>query len=280
MFNYIIYHNRCPDGFGSFWVLHHAQVIHPKAIIHPDMPSASSVPPNIQNKDVIIVDVAYSPKIIKAIANQARSLVYIDHHVTHAKEIKKLKHLNIFYDIKHSAAILTWKYFMGKQKPPYFLKLIEDHDIGKWKLKDSKPFNATVQVNLPMKPKLVHVWDKLLNKKYLNNLIKMGRQYQDYKKYLIRRQFGAHTIIQFEGHKVAIINSSCVASELGHELGKKLNIDFAILWRYSHRTQKYIVMLRSQKVDVQEIAKKYGGGGHKLAAAFATTKPFWSPPQQ
>ena len=51
------------------------------------------------------------------------------------------------------------------------------------------------------------------------------------------------------------------------------NCDFAILWRYDHIYEKYNLSMRSNnKVDVSEICKKFGGGGHKNAAGCSITK--------
>ena len=49
--------------------------------------------------------------------------------------------------------------------------------------------------------------------------------------------------------------------------------DYAMIWRYDEKSKKYCVSLRSRKggKDVQEIAKKYGGGGHINAAGFEST---------
>ena len=73
-------------------------------------------------------------------------------------------------------------------------------------------------------------------------------------------------------YNMCIVNCPTdIVSEVGSILTKDYNFDFAVLWRYIHPTSEYIVSLRSNNVaDVSEIAKKYGGGGHKNAASFST----------
>ena len=57
-------------------------------------------------------------------------------------------------------------------------------------------------------------------------------------------------------------------SEIGAALSPKC--DFAVIWFYDHDTRQVKVSLRAhhEDSDVSEIAKKYGGGGHRKAAGF------------
>ena len=57
-------------------------------------------------------------------------------------------------------------------------------------------------------------------------------------------------------------------SEIGARLAP--DCDFAMIWYYDHEDRDIKVSLRAfhEKVDVSEIAKKFGGGGHKKAAGF------------
>ena len=101
-FNYVIYHKNCLDGFAAFFLLHEANKIDKSALIYPDVPSAKSIPPNIQNRDILIVDVAYSYDIIRDIIIKAKSVTFIDHHITiHEGMIelsRKFSKLNLIYD--------------------------------------------------------------------------------------------------------------------------------------------------------------------------------------
>ena len=73
--------------------------------------------------------------------------------------------------------------------------------------------------------------------------------------------------VEFEGFKVYAINvPDMFASDIGNELALRTN-SFGIVW--SEDDKGIRVSLRSVKdFDVSEIAKKYGGGGHKGAAGF------------
>ena len=68
--------------------------------------------------------------------------------------------------------------------------------------------------------------------------------------------------------KVLVVNSSHWMSEIGARLAP--DCDFAVIWYYDHQDKINKVSLRAfhDTLDVSEIAKQFGGGGHKKAAGF------------
>jgi nanoRNase/pAp phosphatase (c-di-AMP/oligoRNAs hydrolase) len=58
-------------------------------------------------------------------------------------------------------------------------------------------------------------------------------------------------------------------SEIGNALSVKC--DYAVIWYWDHDMQQVKVSLRAHHddADVSEIAKRFGGGGHRKAAGFA-----------
>ena len=52
-------------------------------------------------------------------------------------------------------------------------------------------------------------------------------------------------------------------------------MDFVLLWSYHYGNDEYSIMLRTRHndIDLTEIAKIYGGGGHLKAARFAWKAP-------
>jgi oligoribonuclease NrnB/cAMP/cGMP phosphodiesterase (DHH superfamily) len=92
------------------------------------------------------------------------------------------------------------------------------------------------------------------------------------------------------GFKVAIINSNDLQSEIGAHLYEKYPVDFVII--YSLNGAGLVnIGLRSKNptgTDVSNIAKMYGGGGHKHSAGCSAAteiihqwygSPFFSIPQ-
>jgi hypothetical protein len=64
-FNYIIFHSGCLDGFSGFFVAYMSKRLTKDVIIHEDMPSTNRIPPDIDGKDVVIIDVAYKKDVLE-----------------------------------------------------------------------------------------------------------------------------------------------------------------------------------------------------------------------
>lgn len=293
-YNYAIYHKNCPDGFSSLIVLLKSKRITKDAIIYHDVPSASYPPKDIDNKNIIIMDVAYKYDVLKEILNRAKSVVFIDHHVTIKNDVEKLSNIpkyknkiKIIYDVNESGASLTWKFLFKNQKMPLFIKYIRDNDIGTWKLKDTKPFIYCLRVkyDIDLKKEIVHAWKELFDDKNVKKVVKIGRIYEEYANSLLEENIRRYSMEAFPSHKiyndftenftkpgqykVSVVNGSgCPsASILGNKMMESLDCDFVILWTYQMEKKEYILQFRSKIVDVGEIAKMFGGGGHKLASA-------------
>ena len=287
-YNYIIYHNYCLDGFTGFYLFMKSNKWKKNPIVYPDVPSAKEVPPNINNKNVIIIDVAYHPDILQQIINRANKVLYIDHHETHINKIKKMKQIIVIYNINKSGASLVWDHFFHNMTMPKFVKYVEDNDIGRWGDDDTLPFVASMEIYFNLKPNFKNLkkWDKLLDDKYVDSLVKRGKIIMQYKNHLMDKYSKKYSIKYFPSkmvadidkttlnkireYKVAVINSRCpTLSLLGKKIVDTVDCDFVILWIYIIDKKEYHVSLRSKEVNVSDIAKYMGGGGHKLASAFS-----------
>jgi len=288
-YNYIIYHKNCLDGFSGFIVFLKTKFWDPKPTIYPDIPSTKVVPPNIEGKNVIIIDVAYNADIIKEIAEKANNVLFIDHHVTIQKDVENLnlgENNKIVYDLNESGASLVWKYFFGNKKRPRFLDYVKDNDIGTWELQETFPFIAGIDVNFTFEPSYENIkkWDNLFNDDFLSALVERGRVYDEYKLYLIKKSSKNYSIKNFPSEKiidkfkgvkvgeytVAVTNVTCPSTSLvGKHIAENVECDFVLLYNYVMDKKKYVISLRSISADVGEIAKALGGGGHKFASGCA-----------
>ena len=71
-----------------------------------------------------------------------------------------------------------------------------------------------------------------------------------------------------DGKDVLVVNASHWMSEIGARLAP--DCEFAVIWYWDHKERHTKVSLRAfhDTVDVSEVSKKFGGGGHKKAAGF------------
>jgi oligoribonuclease NrnB/cAMP/cGMP phosphodiesterase (DHH superfamily) len=291
LYDYVIYHKNCFDGFSGFVLFMNTPYRTDSVFIYPDVPHAVDVPIGIENKNVIIIDVAYSPLIIEEISKKSKKMTFIDHHKTNYNEIMNLKikaNDEIIYDVNKCGASLVWQYFYS-EKIPLFIKYIEDNDIGVWKYPQTLPFITYLETKFTTEPTVhnIHKWLILLSDKAVMRMIKKGTIYYEYKSYSIDHGAKSYAIMSFPSqqilneypnnfvkvgqYKVAVHNGFENVSQLGRKLVDKIKCDFAFIWMYDIDKKKYIVSLRSadEKADVGEIAKIFGGGGHRNASAFS-----------
>ncbi|AYV75686.1 MAG: putative pAp phosphatase [Terrestrivirus sp.] len=298
LYDYIIYHKNCLDGFSAYFILTKTGLILKNDyFVYPDQPSAKEIPPNVKGHNVIILDVAYKSDVLEGIIEQAKSVIHIDHHITIRDDVMKLasKYKNKFisvYNEKESGASLTWKYFKKylegySESMPKFVLYIKDNDIGEWKYKNTMPFITALNVHYDLIPnyETLRSWDKLFDTSEIKKLIRKGTIYMKYENYLLDYNAKRYTLELFPSeqvykdfpnhfikpgqYKVAVVNGSGCPS--GSLLGKKIitdiDCDFCIMWTLHMDKKEYILSFRSNSVDVGQITKMFGGGGHIFAAA-------------
>ncbi|PIR07177.1 phosphohydrolase [Candidatus Jorgensenbacteria bacterium CG_4_10_14_0_8_um_filter_39_13] len=265
----VLYHADCPDGFGAAWAAwkkfkNKADYI---AVEH-QMP----LPKGLKNKEIYIFDFSYSPTIFKKLIKNNKKLVVIDHHISAAADVKSVPfHV---YSPNHSGAVLAWKYFHSRQFLPRILKYIEDVDLWHFKIPQTREvFAALTSFDYNFKK-----WDKfavdLEKPVWRKQKIAIGKIILQNENKLIEKIIKNAQLVKISGYKTLAVNSPIFDSEIGHALAKKFP-PMGIVWFVKNGRRKF--SLRSDgKVDVSEIAKCFGGGGHKAAAGFTldSKKPF------
>lgn len=290
-YDYVIFHKNCFDGFTSFMILQKTNNIHENAIVLADVPSAKTPPSNIENKNIVIMDVAYKYDILKQICLVAKSVLFIDHHITIRNDVTKIKdelgeRLTIIYDEHECGSSLTWKYFFGTKDMPLFVKYVKDNDIGEWKLSHTLEFIASLEIDFEtnLKKETIKKWNKLFSTQYVNKIIKHGNIYRRCINHLANENARRYSLEAFPSEKVynelhehfekpaqfkvAVICGSCPsATRLGTRVLELVECDFVIMWNLNLDKKEYIISFRSKHTDVGTVAKAFGGGGHTLASA-------------
>ncbi len=259
----VIYHKNCPDGFGSAWAAwkkfgNKAEYIPTDPHILPQK--------KLKGKELYVLDNSFSEKDQKSLRKENDKVVVIDHHKSAEHAVRAFSE-NIF-DLKHSGAVLSWKYFHPKKKIPMLLKYIEDNDLWKFKI----PFSRDVAMFINVFPFDFKIWNGIAQKLEHSILRKQstekGKIVGMYAEIVSREIVEKASLVQLGKYKVLAANNSSkkFTSYIGHLLCRK-HPPMGIVW-YVNGDMLHVSFRSEGSFDVAKIAEKYGGGGHKNAAAF------------
>ena len=248
----------------------------------------------IRNKNVIILDIAYSLPNLELIASVANKIYIIDDHPRNDTElkqlntVKKLKGNWFIGDDKHAAVAYTWKFFFPKEPVPIIVQYI-DNDDRKLNLPFifyDRAFKTYVSFRIthsPYIPKFNNVssfkeLDKQIENIDKNFMLTVGHYYDELVNN-IKEQVARNAKKQyFQGHPVYVLNYNdpvlykMVARQMITNAEKRGdNIDFAVLWGYEYTSNAYKVFLSEKHTGrpprfnlgklAETLAKK---GGHPM----------------
>lgn len=273
----VIYHGNCADGFAAAWCFHHKDPngyeFHAGVYQEP--------PPDVAGRLVYLVDFSYKPAVLEQMSQSAREIVILDHHKSAIEDIEDwLSHTHLrplccpitcVFDMNRSGAGITWDYIFPDRPRPDLLNHVEDRDLWKFKLEGTREIQAAVFSY----PYDFHIWDKLMFPYPDLDLAQEGiaierKHHKDIAELLEvctrTMNIGGYNVL---AASLPYTMSSDAGMALAIKSGK---LTFgACYWDTpTHR----IFSLRSypEGLDVSEIAKGYGGGGHKHAAGFKVSR--------
>lgn len=286
--NICIYHGGCDDGFGAAYAVRHATgtayEFYPGIYDRP--------PPDVSDRHVLMVDFSYKRLVLEEMAKSARSITILDHHKTAATDLALLPKplpfsewegystpaecvsghggIRALFDMERSGAGLAWDFFHAGQRPD-FINYIEDRDLWRKQLPGSDEFT----IALRSYPQTFEAWDQLFPGRHrhaVDRLRAEGVVIQRY--YLLRVEEAKATAYatRIAARDCWIANAPYfMASEVAGELCSKPDAEFGAcyfevrpgVWQYSLRSRN--------DFDVSDIARAFGGSGHKGAARFTVT---------
>ena len=275
-----IYHGNCPDGFTAAWIVSRFHG-HPNVELYPA--SYQTPPPLdlIRDRVVYIVDFSYKREPMKEIFAAAHSCTVLDHHKTAQEELAGLMEetgadparFHIEFDMSRSGAGITWDYFFPGEDRPWVVDYVEDRDLWKFKLENSKMISLFIRTT----PYDLKFWDNFLEFEPSDFAMKCAgvQQYLDHYADNVA-QFAYPFIISWQENgctvttRVVAVNCAYTGiSDVLHKLLQdNLSINVALGW-FVGPTGEINVSLRSREYfDCSRIAKSFGGGGHAQAAGF------------
>lgn len=267
----VLYHGSCVDGFTAAWAAwrRFKDTADYKAVQY------GQDPPDVTEYDVVyILDFSYPIDVLEKMQRGTKgeyftNVYVLDHHKSAEEQLKDFP--GAIFDMTHSGAYLAWQRFQPEYEVPALVRYVEDRDLWKWELPHSREISAAIASYLFE----FDVWDELdvRLEAFINNrhyLVQEGDAILRYQKQQIGR-ICSHVDLHgyIGGHrKIPTVNSCVLQSEVGEELLRRYP-EAPFVGVYYMDNNKIRWSLRSRgDFDVSEIAKQYGGGGHRAAAGF------------
>lgn len=275
--NYIIYHGNCLDGFGAakcaekyFTNLMKNDPEIKQPIYHAG--KFNVLPPldEIKDKCVLICDFSYKKDDLQKLLGIVKKLLILDHHKTAEGELKDLPNENKIFNMNHSGAYITWRFFFRNLPVPKCILYIEDNDIWKKSMPNTEAFKFYIS-SLPF---TFEAYEKLFDDEYINlevipQGIGMVKQNYNIISKSVNRAAPKFIQIADKYYFVAHLNATELKSELGNKVFNEYpNINFSVIYSHNDYNNSTTYSLRSldTATDVSEIAKLFGGGGHRNAS--------------
>ena len=229
---------------------------------------------NIKTFDeVIVVDFCLQIEEYKILESFVDHITILDHHKTAIKVVEELQENKIYtivFDMNISGALVTFDYFnmqeFGYNRLPF--EYISDRDIWAWKLKNSKEVSEAAMVTV--EPNNLISFNDFYCNWNLFSLVKTGSILLAKTDQVVSSKIKLSKLTQtsIRGIDVLMTNATNNISEIGNGIcleHGKISCMYFIL-----PDGKVIFSLRSIDTlkDASEIAKSYGGGGHRNACGF------------
>jgi len=261
----VLYHANCPDGFGGAYA---AWKKFGDSAEYIPLKHGKKLPEGLTGARLYFIDFCYPKEIMDKLVTENTSLTVLDHHIGMKDVVESMT--EFIFDENRSGSTIAWSYFHPHTTTPKLLKYLEDDDLFRFVLPDTRPIVRYLSAN----PFSFTEWDVLMHKiddpTIAEELLVRLRNYSDYFDTLVAIAVDRAKIVRFEGYECYFTNSHpfiTMRSAVGNALVQKKPPIALIV---SAHPEGLGISLRSDgSVDTAKIAQKYGGGGHAASSGFS-----------
>lgn len=189
---------------------------------------------------------------------------------------------------KKSGCELAWNYFMPDKKMPKVVQLLGRYDV--WDKSDIRKWNSLIEpfqygfnlvkTNPYFDDAFIGTWCRIFNfngfemAEFIDDIVYKGKQIVRYKyneNKRIAKSYAAE--MTFHGKPTIVINSPIRNSSIFNAVWDENKYEFMLVWSYTKYGDIGVSLYTTRNdIDLSEIAKIYGGGGHLQAAGFGATE--------
>lgn len=261
----ILYHGNCPDGFGGAYA---AWKKYGDSAEYYALSHTAPGPEQLHDADVIFIDFCYPQEIMDVYVANVKSLIMLDHHEGVEDIVRTMP--EYIYDVNRSGSGIAWEYFHPGTPMPKLLQYVQDDDLFRFDLPDTK----AVLSYLAVQPHTFELWDSisvdLESEAHAPVLMEKLRTYREYFDLLVEYTASRAKPVLFEGHTVYLVTVNPLktfVSAVGASLRQKYP-PFALM-AHAFPGGMRISMRGDGSIDLTKVAQKYGGNGHPNSAAFS-----------
>jgi oligoribonuclease NrnB/cAMP/cGMP phosphodiesterase (DHH superfamily) len=287
----LIYHDNCDDGFGAAWAAHKKwgdglQFV--ASNYGRDLPEM-----DVSGKEVLVADFSFTPEVCQEIAEKGGRIVMLDHHKTAKDALSGLhsvvrptvdnigrcfarmtgtwrEKVLVEFDMNRSGARMLWDFAFPGEPVPDLILAIEDRDLWRFDRPDTK----LVSMYLRSLDRDFSQWDSAAGLygenpgQFLSEASAIKRFYDQRIKAICETAEVQH----FYGYDGVPVTYACpydFVSDTCHTLlAMHPNAPFAAAAIKNRSGITFSLRSLDDRIDVSEIARANGGGGHRNAAGF------------
>lgn len=260
----ILYHGNCPDGFGGAYA---AWKKFGDSAEYIALKRGIPAPEEFHGAHLYFIDFTYPREIMDRFVAEAANVTALDHHEGVEDIVRSMP--EYLYDANHSGATISWTYFHPDEPLPKLLSHVEDDDLFRFKLPDTKPLLAY----LGIRSFKFELWDEIArtldDPAQAETLLGKARTYREYFDLLIDQAVTRAKLVSFEGYEV-LIGTTHPMKQMVSALGNKMALaqpPFGMILQPREHGMS-ISMRGDGSIDLTEIAQRYGGNGHPNSVAF------------
>jgi hypothetical protein len=263
-----IYHKNCLDGKAS------------AAVVLRKVPDAELLPmqyreptPKVEGREVYMVDFGLPIEAMRALKAQATTLTWIDHHASSVPVQTRLGWGHL--DTSTCGAVLAWRVLFPDRPMPPILAYVEDKDLWRWALPDSRAVAAGLaRAYAGLKiDGLLDVTPAAMAELGRDDLAKQAVRVRE----AVQAGVAIDNPYGLRGVRMLAIPVNCDQNEVA-ELACQptseggLGFDLAVVF-YPKKDGSWVHSMRSTTVDCAAIAERFGGGGHPNSACYLSREP-------
>jgi len=236
-----------------------------------------------ENEIVYVCDYCFHPFQIMIDLSLKCRLVFCDHHLSAMERVKeageKFKPVKQVLDIEHSGCENTWLAVYPDEEMPETVRLLGRYDVFDI-YSDNRivPFEYGLRSLETLDTKM---WERVLNNEpgYIDEVVKRGFVVIDFLDYINSRLLKSLHETEFMGYPAYALNYNGDTSLFFNRYQDTMFKDHLLIVYTQTPSGTWSIGLTSSKssnINVTNIAKKFGGGGHTNVAGLTMKKlPDW-----